>query len=293
MRNKTVIVTGAASGIGLATARRFSTDPKYTRIVAVDKDAEIYSLFQGNDYPNVHPIKLDLTDREGTSQFIQDVAESGGLDVIVNAAGIMVQGSGNHNENSAVKLQTLTNFVAPLDIMMAAYKHMRCGTIINVTSSKYMFPDLYHLDYQWDKEMLSRVTRGTAKNIWREYGIRLVDVQPGNTRTNIDHEEWTDGTPVAERQTVQSVANWWRQKFGGDPENVADVIYKIAEGKKGTTFYIGLDARIGKYAYNLSLLPGIFTAGVIRSNTLFLAGSTIVYKTAAQIKALRSAKPTE
>ncbi len=270
---KTAIITGAASGIGLATVKRLSSNSKYNPIYAVDIDTKVREV--SGELETIIPVELDVTDYDKTRKFIGDVASlHGSIDLIVNAAGIMIQGLGKM-ESGAIDRMMATNLGVPIVIMMEALKYMHGGTIINVTSSKMYYPDSYHNAYEQDKRALSRVTKRMHKPFWNDCNVRLVDIQPSNTKTNIDRRQWAGNYTEAEKAVVQKTADWWRQHFGMNPQKVAEVIYRVAEGEiNGNLVPIGLDAKIGRIAYNLTYPKGI-------SSDIFFGIMDISYKTVA------------
>src|SRR5436190_786208 len=87
LEGKLVVVTGAASGIGLATAQAFATEGAHVLLgdinVAAGKDAadKLKSSGQKAEF-----IKLDITDDTSIGEFKKAVAERGALDVLVNCA---------------------------------------------------------------------------------------------------------------------------------------------------------------------------------------------------------------
>lgn len=294
IERKTAVITGGASGIGFATVERFSLNPKYTSIYAVDIDPAIEQVFPASKYPNVIPIQIDITNREQRESLIEGAfLESGRLDVVANIAGIMIQGkpSSFHlgkdgKPPEAMRRMFDVNLHAPIYIAWQAAQIMEAqggGTIINITSSKYLFPDLFHVGYGVTKWELSKTTRRMAKVLMKAYNVRLVDVQPSNTKTNIDRNIWTPGTSTAEMAASQDIAGWWRNTFGNDPRNVADVIYRVAEGDiKSKTIYIGLDTKIGRLLYLLT-----YPLAGFKSYTLFFGISTLLYETRAAINFLK------
>lgn len=293
LERKTAIITGSASGIGLETVRRFSQDPNYTTIIAADINSSVYETFPITEYPNLIPLRVDVRSREGIEGMLQRaVLESGRLDVVVNGAGVMYKGKPeafwdrDKEPPKEWREMDTVNLWAPIVIMIEALKIMRKnggGIIINLTSAKYLFPDIHHIEYQKGKMRLSKVTRGLAKDWMRRDNVRLVDVQPGNTKTNIDRSVWTEGNSKNEMEAAESVTNWWREKFGNDPKNVAEIVYQVAEGRiKGTTIYVGWDTKIGRMLYLLT-----YPLAGYRFDAFFFTGSTLFYQFARGIKALR------
>lgn len=284
VERKTTIITGAASGIGLECVRRFSQDPRYNPLYVADINHSIDTIFPSSEYPNVVPFQVDVRDREQIGNMLQRAfLEAGRLDVVINAAGVMSKGKpsilwGKDREPPQEwKEMDRVNLWAPIITMVEAFRIMSQnggGTIINITSAKYLFPDIHHIEYQKGKMQLSKVTRGLAKGWMKDYKVRLVDVQPGNTKTNIDRGIWTEGNSRVEMETAERITNWWREHFGNDPKNVAEVIYNIAEGNiSRTTVLVGLDAQIGR-----ALFLATYPLAGYRWDILFFIGTTIFYK---------------
>lgn len=292
VERKTVLVTGAASGIGLEIVRRFSKNPKCDPIYAADKDPSVHEIFPSLDFPSVVPIQTDIRGRERIVGILRRVvSDSGRLDVVVNCAGVMNKGRratynlDGESSNDFAEMEEI-NLWTPTLMMAEAAPLMRNnggGAIINITSAKYLFPDMHHIGYQLGKMCLSRVTRGLARPFRENYGVRLVDVQPGNTRTNIDRGDWTNGNNSDEMAAVQLINDWWRKVAGNDPKNVAEIIYEVAEGKiKGSPVCVGLDTKIGRALF-LATYPTI----AYRWDGLFYAGSSLFYQFAIWAGMLR------
>jgi len=293
IERKTAIITGAASGIGLEATRRFSQDLRYNPIYAADINPSIQTIFPQSEYPNITPLLVDVRDRDQLECMLQRTAtESGRLDVVVNAAGVMYKGKPrllwDKSKEPPKEWEEMdqVNLIAPIIVMVEAPKIMKengGGAIINITSAKYLFPDIHHIEYQRGKMRLSRVTRGIAKDWMKRDNVRVVDVQPGNTKTNIDRGVWTEGTSKSELEAAEIITKWWREKFGNDPKDVAEVIYQVAEGRiKGTTVYVGWDTKIGRALYLLT-----FPLAGYRLDSFFFATSTLFYQVARGINILK------
>lgn len=289
IERKALLVTGAASGIGLETVRRLSRKPPYNPIYAVDINPSIHTVFEAARYPQVIPLEVDI--RKGAEiadMFAKVLAETHGLDVIVNAAGIIIAGetsySPRYDQDPRFKQQISdmndANFFGQMYIMMRAEIAMESrgrGLIINVTSSKDYFPDPFRLEYMKSKMAFEAMSLDDARRLKKD-GVRIVVVKPGNTKTHIDKGIWTEGSREDEMKAVQGFNDWWRRTFGNDPKNVAEVIYQIAEGKiKKDIVHVGFDAKLGYF----------LTRTVPGWRYMFFLGSYFVYEMVKRGERLR------
>lgn len=254
---RTALITGAASGIGEASVRRFSRDTRYSKIFAADIDPSINSVFPTSKFPAVVPIQIDLRRERQIDEMMASIdSEAGRLDVVVNAAGVIIAGRKRapyeyfRNDIGTKQIINLhlVNEHAVYWVNERAEVIMRRnggGTLIMITSSKEYFPDPFRQLYNRSKQNLERVSLANAQRLEGE-NIRVVVVKPGNTKTNIDRGVWINTSDRNEAQMVQTFNNWWRKTFGNNPEDVADVIYKIAGGEmKDRIVQVGFDAQLG------------------------------------------------
>ncbi len=189
LKGKVAVVTGAASGMGLAIATRFAAEG--ARIVAADWNAE--RLTQA-----VVTIKASGAEIVGAQGNIaqQDVAEGlialaistfGGVDVLCNVAGVMdyMQGVGEL-DNDVWRRVLGINLDGPMFTMRKAVQHMatRGGSIINVASTAGLHGGAAGAAYTASKHALVGLTRSTAW-MYAKRGIRCNAICPGATKTNI------------------------------------------------------------------------------------------------------------
>src|SRR6185369_14540204 len=129
---KVAIVTGATSGIGMATARKFVEQGG--KVAAAGRKKDVLSKIAG---PNIKTYAADLLNESSTAAFVQNVIQDfGGIDVLVNAAGIIASGS--------IENTTLADYDLMMNINVRSLFHLtqlalpsiieRKGNIVNVSS---------------------------------------------------------------------------------------------------------------------------------------------------------------
>ncbi len=283
---KIALITGAASGIGRATAEAFSQSSRYGRIYAADIDPAVHVTFDSLKHPGIIPMELDVRSfrqvDEALGRIVDEVQK---IDVLINSAGT-IAATGNGNENAADQkmhismMQTNDESVRYLMEQTALKMSKRGGggTIVIVTSSKDAFPDPYRREYERSKSSIEAYSLRKAREYARD-NVRVVVVKPGNTKTNIDRGSWMSPGSQAEMSSVQNFNDWWRRTFGNDPKNVAEVIYRIAEGEiRDNKVFVGFDAKLGQFL--VRTIPGW--------RQIFYMGSSALYGGVKMLGQLRS-----
>lgn len=216
------LVTGAASGIGFATARRLSADGY--AILALDRDATgLERLSKAVDGATpVRSMAVDLLDRQATDEAVAQVLERvRRIDVLVNSAGIGVAATTAHTKDDAWDAILEVNATAAFRLVRALLPPMidaGGGVIVNVASVAALVGVGQRAAYCASKAALLGLTRAVAVDHAAE-GIRANAVCPGTVAT-----EWIDKIladapdPAETRRAMEQ-----RQLDGrmGTPEEVA------------------------------------------------------------------------
>jgi NAD(P)-dependent dehydrogenase (short-subunit alcohol dehydrogenase family) len=186
--NKVAIVTGASSGIGKATAVALARSG--AAVAAVGRDAAalnsvVEECAGGSDH--VVSIVADLMSADGPDAIVaQTVARFGGIDVVINAAGVIAMGATDATPDDLWDRVMNLNVRAPFRLMRAAFPHLkeRRGNVVNVSSvnGQRVFPNL--AAYNTSKAALDQLTRCAAID-WAPHGVRVNAVNPGVTVTNL------------------------------------------------------------------------------------------------------------
>jgi NAD(P)-dependent dehydrogenase (short-subunit alcohol dehydrogenase family) len=192
LEGQVAVVTGGASGIGAATARRLARAG--ADVAVLDRDAERGGQVAGEVRAlgrRALFLELDLSRPEGVPAAVESVVASlGRIDVLVNCAGI----TGHPAPGKVLELAEETwdvvfavNAKAPFLLMQEVGRRMveagRGGRIVNVTSSS-AHRALSMPAYSASKAALGQLTRAAAAELG-PHGINVNNVAPGLTRTPI------------------------------------------------------------------------------------------------------------
>jgi NAD(P)-dependent dehydrogenase (short-subunit alcohol dehydrogenase family) len=183
---KTALVTGAARGIGLATARRFLAERWQVALLDVDGE-NLQRTFKALDKRDVTlAITCDVADRDGVSAAIAAIKERfGRLDALVNNAGIAIFKpilDVSYEDWSRVLAVNLTG---PFLCTQAAAPLMRDsggGSIVNITSISGLRASTLRTAYGTSKAGLAHLTKQQAAEL-ASLGIRVNAVAPGPVDT--------------------------------------------------------------------------------------------------------------
>ena len=186
--NKTVVVTGASSGIGRATTLAFAGTSAH--VVAVGRDATaLEGVVAEARHAGTESIAIvaDLVAEAAPREIVEaTVKRFGGIDVIVNAAGVIAMGTTDATSDELWERLMAINVRAPFRLMRESFPYLkeRRGAVVNVSSvnGRRVFPNL--AAYNTSKAALDQLTRCAAIE-WAPHGVRVNAVNPGVTVTNL------------------------------------------------------------------------------------------------------------
>lgn len=223
---KVVLVTGAASGIGRATAIRLAAEGASVWCADVNgqgaQDTTANITDHGGDAKSS---QVDVTDPAACSELVASVvAEYGGLDVLCNIAGI--GGSRHTLEETPERFQAMmaVNAAGPFYLCLAALPHLleRKGNIVNLASTAGVIGQAYCAAYCASKHALVGMTRALAIEYGRA-GVRVNAVCPGGVNTGI----LADFTPP-EGASMSLISRSFLNRDMQEPESVAAMIAYVA-----------------------------------------------------------------
>jgi NAD(P)-dependent dehydrogenase (short-subunit alcohol dehydrogenase family) len=186
MKGKTALVTGAASGLGRATARKLAEAGADLCIVDVNADALAETAGMLGEAQVLRHI-ADLSDPAACREtVVQAVARFGRLDALCNIAGI-IKFANSHEMAEDDYLRTIAiNLNAPFFLSQAAIPHLleANGAIVNCASSAAFIGEAYAAAYCASKAGIVNLTKAMAMEYARK-PIRINAVAPGGMMTNI------------------------------------------------------------------------------------------------------------
>jgi NAD(P)-dependent dehydrogenase (short-subunit alcohol dehydrogenase family) len=233
MNGKRVIVTGASSGIGRATAERFLDDGAIVAMFG-RREEELRNV-AARDASGGKPLVIvaDLSDEEqAETGFAKAFEMMGGLDVLVNAAGILKSGRIEDTSLDLWDEMMNINLRSVFHLMKLAVPHLERsrGNIINVSSvtGPRSFPGV--LAYCVSKAAVDQLTRCAALELAAK-GIRVNEVNPGVVVTELHRAGgMNDEAYAAFLEHSKSTHPLGRV---GKPEEVADLIHFLASDRAG------------------------------------------------------------
>lgn len=177
-----VLITGCASGLGLAMARLFSGQPRY-RVVMTARENSLPKLFEHFVESDQLIIRgLDVNSEISRSALVAEIEEKwDGVDILINNAGISYRAVVEHMTETDELLQLQTNYLGPMGLVRLVLPRMRekgRGKIINISSVSGMLAMPTMASYSASKYALE----GASEALWyemRPLGITVSLIQPG------------------------------------------------------------------------------------------------------------------
>jgi NAD(P)-dependent dehydrogenase (short-subunit alcohol dehydrogenase family) len=197
---ESVLITGANSGIGRSTALHLAASGY--RVFAAMRDTQKAEKLLGLAKQagcQVDPIELDVCDSASVKRAVEKIhAEVGGLDVLINNAGIAMNATVEDVDIDAAKSVFDTNYWGVIRCTQAVLPAMRergAGHIINISSIAGRIAALAQAIYSSSKWALEGLSENLAQEV-APFGVRVTVIEPGVARTailpkNVGHPEPT------------------------------------------------------------------------------------------------------
>ena len=263
--SNTVLITGASTGIGQATAELFFQ--KGWNVVATMRTPKTT-----RQDPRWLATRLDVTDPASVEKAIQEsVARFGRVDVLVNNAGYALSGTFESASEEQIKRQFETNVFGLMRCCKAILPHFRAnnaGTLINVTSmgGRVTFPfySLYH-GTKWAADGFSESLQFELQPL----NIKVKIIEPGAIKTDF-YDRSADFTHDRKLTAYNALVDKAKRVFdktgakGAPPSLVAEAIWKAAtDGSWKLRYVVGADAK--SLLAIRSMIPNSAYQAIVRS----------------------------
>ncbi|MDH0304196.1 MULTISPECIES: 2,3-dihydro-2,3-dihydroxybenzoate dehydrogenase [unclassified Pseudomonas] len=197
---KSVLVTGAARGIGAAVVERLLAEG--ATVIALDRDeAGLEAIAQRLPTDNVKLHAADITDRQQIASLVERIDEHYPLDGLVNAAGILEAAPFTQISPQAWLRLFEINVHGTFHVSQAVARCMlqrRRGAIVNVASNAASTPRVNLSGYCASKAAVAMLTRCMGLELG-QHGVRCNVVSPGSTRTPMLHQLAGDDDSLDQR----------------------------------------------------------------------------------------------
>jgi NAD(P)-dependent dehydrogenase (short-subunit alcohol dehydrogenase family) len=246
--SKVVLITGGSSGIGKSIGE-FLHHKGFT-VYGTSRNPEgiLNSVFPllALDVRNVDSIQLAVA---------KIITTSGGLDIVINNAGVGITGPLEEIPMEEIKNNFETNFFGPIEVMKAVLPQMRVqksGLIINITSIAGYMGLPYRSVYSASKGALELITESLRMEV-KSFGIDITNVAPGDFATNIASGRFH--APVIKGSAYESVYGNTLKTMdehvnsGSNPNEMAEAVYKIIQDPSPKIHY-----KVGAFMQKFSIV---------------------------------------
>ncbi|CCO47664.1 putative Short-chain dehydrogenase/reductase SDR [Vibrio nigripulchritudo SOn1] len=214
--SKLIVITGASSGIGEATAKKLSAEG-YSLLLLARRIEKLEAL----NLPNTLCRKVDVTDVESFKAAIEEAeAQFGPVDGLINNAGVMLLGNAHEQNPQEWKTMFDVNVMGLLNgihVVLAKMKARKTGTVINISSiaGRKTFPS--HAAYCGTKFAVHAITENIREEV-ADDSVRMITIAPGAVETELLSHTTSD--------EIKAGYEDWKEGMGGviAPEDIANAI---------------------------------------------------------------------
>lgn len=245
MDDAVVLVTGASSGLGLAIARALTRRPYRLILTARESSLGRFESAGLRESERLWVRPLDVTqDSERKAVVAEANARWGGVDVLLNNAGVSLRAVVEHVTDADRALQMEVNYMAPMELTRLVLPRMRKkrrGHILNISSVGGMMAMPTMSTYSASKFVLE----GASEALWYEvkpFGVHVSLIQPGFINSDGFENVRFTGLSQTAQDTIHSAYHWHYHHMQGfiarvsrrvlaTPESVARKVVHTIEHK--------------------------------------------------------------
>ncbi len=259
---KIVLITGASSGFGKATAEALAA--RGHKVYGTSRSAKTHDT--------IHFITMDVRDRESVKHGIdQVIAAEGRIDVVINNAGMGIGGSLELATAEEIEVQMGTNFMGCVNVCQQVLPHMRArrnGRIINLSSIGGVMGLPYQGFYSASKFAIEGFSEALAAEV-RGFGIQVAMVEPGDFATGFTasrrNSEATANDADYKKSFHRSLSIIEKEENGGlKPEVLARKMVKIVECRRPRLRYVVANLEQHFSVILKHICPGNWFVGILR-----------------------------
>lgn len=224
MEQKIAIVTGGGSGLGYATAKKFTSNNIFTFVIGRDQEKLNFAC---NEFgKNCAPVVFDISNLNQIPELINKLMlEKGHIDILVNNAGINMKKPMLEVTDDDFSKVVQTNLLSVFSLSREVAKVMvanKSGSIINISSMTAHYGLPYVIAYSASKTAIEGMTRAMAAEL-SPHGVRVNCIAPGFIVTNMTDRAF-ESDPERKRKVLS------RTPMGkmGQPEDVANAAYFLS-----------------------------------------------------------------
>jgi len=223
------LVTGASSGIGLVVAQSL-----------VKAGYRVFGTSRKPlpDNAGVTMLVCDVTSQASVDQAVETIiGQTGRIDLVVNNAGVGLLGGAE--ESSIAQAQRLFDVnvfgvARVVNAVLPIMRRQKSGRIVNMSSLLGVIPSPFNAFYASTKHAIEGYSESLDHEV-REFGVRVVLVQPGVTRTAFEENLTRADQPIAVYDTArarsEALMRQWVEE-GDPPQVVADAVVRAAGAAK-------------------------------------------------------------
>ena len=218
-----VLITGGSSGIGLALARKFIENG--STVIITGRNLQKLESVQ-KVFPKIQIFQSDVTDDADVRMLSANIQEKfGGIDILINNAGIMnLVDAGNEKNDLQKQMQEIAiNYNSPIRLLhyfLPQLKKSKNAVLVNVSSGLAYVPFAQAPTYSGTKSALHFWTQGIRPQL-KPHNIKVVELLPPVVDTPLAH-----GADIAEDDYLKPMP----------PDKLADIFWKdFINGKEEIT----------------------------------------------------------